>query len=88
MKRKEQFLGGLHCSQVLESLSDYLDDQCETELKKSIQSHLELCDLCESFGNGFSTMLARFKEHSSEAPEPGQKILDELNQLIVSKTAS
>jgi mycothiol system anti-sigma-R factor len=36
------------CSQVLESLTLYLDAECDARLKNSIQTHLEVCGDCLS----------------------------------------
>jgi anti-sigma factor RsiW len=50
-------VGGIRCFEVLEHLSDYVDDDVSVELRERIETHLQGCDWCERFGNQFSEVV-------------------------------
>lgn len=39
----------INCQELLDSLADYLDADAQTELCRSIQSHLEACHDCQVY---------------------------------------
>ena len=48
--KQEKMVGGLWCSQVLDRLSDYLDDDLDREARAAVEAHLGGCDGCARFG--------------------------------------
>ncbi|MEM7608479.1 MAG: anti-sigma factor [Myxococcota bacterium] len=54
---KENFYGGIGCSEVLESLSDYVDGELSAERRAQIDEHLQHCSNCAHFGMYFQTMV-------------------------------
>ncbi len=65
----ERLAGGLICSQVLEDLSAYLDDELEVSRRAQIEAHVADCQNCASFGAGFAKMLDEVRARLA-TPEP------------------
>jgi predicted anti-sigma-YlaC factor YlaD len=50
MAPQEREVAGLRCSQVLEVLSDYLDEDLDANRRAQVEEHLRGCDWCAQFG--------------------------------------
>ena len=77
----ERQIAGLRCSQVLEQLSDYFDDELDTAKRKEIEAHVRECNHCERFGGVFANMVRslRIKLGACEMPKDArQRLLDQL----------
>lgn len=59
----ERIIGGLTCTQVLEHLSAYLDDELGAPMRIAIETHAAGCSRCEQFGVRFGTLLNDVKAH-------------------------
>ncbi len=57
----EREVAGLLCSEVLASLSDYLDGELAAEARAAIEAHLAGCDRCARFGGGMAGALAALR---------------------------
>lgn len=51
---EDREVAGIRCTAVLERLSDYLDDELDPELRRTIEAHLAGCDWCARFGGRIS----------------------------------
>lgn len=54
-------VAGITCDQVLEKLSDYVDEVLDVPTRQIIDLHLEGCDWCRRFGGEFGEMLDALK---------------------------
>jgi anti-sigma factor RsiW len=63
-------VGGLHCFEVLELLSDYLDGDVSAEQKGRIDAHLAGCDACTKFGGEFGAVVKALREKLGEPVTP------------------
>ena len=59
----ERDIAGLKCSEVLSSLSDYLDGECDSALRARIDEHLRGCDRCARFGGEMQSMVRALRAH-------------------------
>lgn len=55
-------VGGLSCEEVLERLSDYVDDELSPDERASVDTHLAGCDVCERFGGRFASIVRGLKK--------------------------
>ncbi|MEL6186701.1 MAG: zf-HC2 domain-containing protein, partial [Myxococcota bacterium] len=78
----EREIGGLRCSQVLEHLSDLLDDDLSPELRERIEAHLSGCAYCDKFGGEMSRLVGAAREHlrASRSADREAAILDALRK--------
>lgn len=49
----ERVVAGLTCGQVLDGLSEYLDDELAPEARARLEAHLRGCEGCARFGGEF-----------------------------------
>lgn len=55
-------VGGIRCFEVLERLSDYLDEDVSEETRARIEAHLRGCDWCERFGGRFQGAVEELRQ--------------------------
>ena len=55
-------VAGIRCLQVLERLSDFVDDELPGPERARIEAHLRGCDWCERFGSGFAETVRSVRE--------------------------
>jgi len=68
----EVTIAGLSCGQVLERLSDYLDDDLSPADREQLEAHLRGCDRCARFGGEFRTVVGALRSHLSRTGQvPG-----------------
>ncbi len=70
----ERVVGGLSCGQVLERLSDYLDDELSADARAAVEEHLRGCDGCARFGGEFRATVRALRDHLLEAPGPPSRL--------------
>jgi anti-sigma factor RsiW len=73
-------VGGLHCFDVLDRLSDYLDGDLGDEARRSIEAHLSGCDECTRFGGEFGAVITAVRERlgvGSDVPTEVARRLDD-----------
>lgn len=66
----EKIVGGLSCGQVLERLSDYLDEELGDQARGAVEEHLRGCDGCTRFGGEFRATVRALRDHLLVAPTP------------------
>ncbi len=59
----EKVVAGLSCGQVLERLSDYLDDELPPQARARVEEHLRGCDGCARFGGELGATVRALKAH-------------------------
>lgn len=64
-----RMVAGIRCIEVLELLSDYLDEEVSQTDRDRIEAHLRGCDQCERFGGRMSSIVKSLRETLRE-PEP------------------
>lgn len=69
MRPDERSVAGLTCSQVMASLSAFVDGEVPAEVRARIEAHVADCHLCERFGADFVRLLEAMRRHLT-APEP------------------
>jgi len=78
MKAVEKNVGGLRCAQVLERLSDYLDDELAQAERAQVEAHLARCDACTAFGGEFTSVVralhARLGGDDELSPEAAARL--------------
>ena len=55
--KNERQVGALRCSEVLEKLSDYLENELSAKDRADVDKHLESCTVCERFGGEMGSLL-------------------------------
>ncbi len=83
--RGERSIGGLVCSEVLERLSDYLDDRLSRSDRAAIEVHLEGCDACERFGGSFGKAIGALRQNVRAGTAPSPEALTNLRARLGSK---
>lgn len=82
MRPEEREVAGLTCSQVMESLSAFVDGEIPADLRARIEAHVAGCHLCERFGADFVRLLDAMRQHLA-APEPvPAEVADRLRAVL------
>jgi anti-sigma factor RsiW len=59
----EKVVAGLACGEVLDRLSDYLDDELEARGRAQVEEHLRGCEGCARFGGELGRTVRALKDH-------------------------
>ena len=78
----EKIVGGLSCGQVLDRLSDYLDDELGPDVRGTVEEHLRGCDGCARFGGEFRATVRALRDHLLASPSPPSRLRDRLAEAI------
>lgn len=78
----ERVVGGLSCGQVLERLSDYLDDELEGPPRAAVEEHLRGCDACARFGGELRATVRVLREHLLAGPPPPSHLRARLAEAL------
>ncbi len=73
-----RLIAGIRCDEVLEHLSDYLDDSAAADIRAAIEGHLAECDWCERFGGEFGQTIAGIRRTLGSPEEPSGEVLERL----------
>ena len=84
----ERVVGGLSCGQVLDRLSDYLDDELPGEGRAAIEAHLRGCDGCARFGGELRATVEALREHLLAAPQPPSRLRERLAAALAREPGS
>jgi anti-sigma factor (TIGR02949 family) len=63
----EKVVAGLSCGDVLDHLSDYLDDELAAQERTQVEEHLRGCEGCARFGGELRATVRALKEHLTRA---------------------
>lgn len=80
--KDERIVGGLSCGQVLEKLSDYLDDELGQDARAAVEEHLRGCDGCARFGGEFRATVRALREHLLASPAPSARLRARLAEAL------
>lgn len=75
-----RLVGALHCFDVLDRLSDYLDGELSEEERRQVEAHLAGCDECTRFGGEFGAVVTALRERlgvASDVPSEVARRLDD-----------
>ncbi len=78
MKPQQRKVAGLFCFEVLERLSDYLDNELAADARENLEAHLRGCDWCERFGGEMAGLVKALREELAEAEPLEPDLLDRL----------
>ncbi len=78
----ERYVGGLWCREVLENLCDYVDDELDDELRRTMESHLRGCDVCERFGGEYAATVGQLRTALSSSPPLAEELQERLRQRL------
>ena len=82
MSEHEREVGGLHCSEVLARLSDYLDGDLDAEARSAVERHLAGCSVCERFGGHFADMVRSVRRQAARDEPAEDRLQDELARRL------
>ena len=80
--KDEKVVGGLSCGQVLERLSDYIDDELGSDARAAVEEHLRGCDGCARFGGEFRATVRALREHLLEPGKPPSRLRTRLAEAL------
>jgi len=66
----EKVVAGLSCGQVLDVLSDYLDDDLSPDTRRQVEEHLKGCEGCARFGGEFGATVRALRAHLASGGLP------------------
>jgi anti-sigma factor RsiW len=78
----ERIVGGLSCGQVLERLSDYLDDDLAREVRAAVEMHLRGCDGCARFGGELRATVRALRDHLRAGPAGAPGLAERLGRAL------
>ena len=67
-------VAGIRCTQVLEVLSDYVDDDLSAEERARVEAHLRGCDWCASFGGAFAEVVTAIQASLGDEAPPSPEV--------------
>ena len=70
----EREVAGMRCGQVLERLSEYLDDELSAAERQRIEAHLRGCDLCERFGGEMAELVTLLRRQLAADRASGRAV--------------
>lgn len=76
-------VAGIRCQEVLAKLSDYLDDDLDTETRGRVEAHLRGCDWCERFGSDMSAMVSAVRKQLADDDDVDEAV----NERLMAKLA-
>lgn len=79
---EQRRVGGLWCGEVLERLSDYVDDELPADASAAMEAHLEGCANCARFGASFSGVVAALRDRGAPIAGPSPDFLDALRRRL------
>lgn len=75
-------VAGIRCSEVLARLSDFLDDDLQSQVRAQIEDHLRGCDWCEKFGGEFAETIQSLRRGLLEAEPVESDVLERLRAKL------
>jgi anti-sigma factor RsiW len=75
---EQTLIAGVRCGDVLERLSDYVDDELPPDERSRVQAHLRGCDWCARFGGEFAAVVASLRDALRTEPGPDPAVGDRL----------
>jgi anti-sigma factor (TIGR02949 family) len=75
----EKVIAGLSCGDVLDRLSDYLDEDLAPADRASVEEHLRGCEGCARFGGELRSTVRALRAHLSR----GEKVPPRLKQRLL-----
>ncbi len=82
--KDERVINGIRCGEVLQVLSDYVDNSLSEERVKQISAHVRECKKCERFGSDFSSALEALQS-LGKTPPLDEAIAARLRRAIAEK---
>jgi len=64
-------VAGIRCTEVLESLPDYLEDSLPAPDRSRVEAHLRGCTWCERFGGDYAGAVTALRTMLREPAPPG-----------------
>lgn len=78
------------CEQLVTYLSDYLEDELETELTKAAEQHLATCENCRVVLDSTQKTIYLYKQHGTVAQIPvarKEALFDRISKVFEDKSA-
>ena len=72
----------MHCKDLLEVLSDFVDGELDESLCSDIEAHLEGCEPCRVVIDGTRKTIALFKDNLPEEYQIPPEVKDRLQSLL------
>ena len=80
--KQEKVVGGLSCGQVLDRLSDYLDDDLDREARAAVEAHLRGCDGCARFGGELRGTIRALRRHLGVSLAVPPRVRERLREAL------
>lgn len=77
-----RLVGALHCFDVLDRLSDYLDGELSEEERRHVEAHLAGCDECTRFGGEFGAVITALRERLGVATDVSSEVAQRLDESL------
>lgn len=81
-KPEPRNVAGLWCTDVLEHLPDYVEDDLGIEERAAVEAHLLGCGWCARFGGAYAGLVQRLRERLSSAPSTPTDVADRLAERL------
>lgn len=78
----EREVAGLRCGEVLELLSDYLDDTLPPDPRQRVEEHVRGCEVCERFGGEYAAAVRALRRQLGAAPPVPPAVRDRLRERL------
>jgi anti-sigma factor RsiW len=80
--KDERIVGGLSCGEVLDRLSEYLDDELGPDARAAVEVHLRGCDGCARFGGELRATVGALRAHLLRSGAPPARLRFRLAEAL------
>lgn len=78
----DRIVAGLHCSEVLAHLSDFVDESLDSATRDRIVEHLRGCEWCERFGGRFSAIVRAIRHELKDPDALDDAVAERLRRAL------
>lgn len=72
----------MKCEEILDKISEYIDQELDPSLCQEIEKHIEDCEPCVAFVNTLKKTVALFKSSAESQPDVPENVSENLKSFL------